>query len=125
MEITVRNGNKKLISSGIINIEVDTDPSIEFDVYGLPLTLTIKILSHDDEKNSSVAFDSSEDSVSITHFLKQNSEKNVRNAGMLTPTDFAITAEGKDIFISWYVIIENTVDNTRIARVSYSFYEAV
>ncbi|OPX47712.1 hypothetical protein B5P53_24315 [Citrobacter portucalensis] len=125
MTIMAKNGNKKLLSSGIFNIEIDSDPSIEFDVYGLKVTLTIDLLSHDDEKKSTVNLDAGDDYVTIRHSLKQNSDDTLQNAGMIRPLDFATTANGKDIFISWYVIIKTTVDKVRIATISYSFYEAL
>ena len=125
MSITVRNGKKKLLSSGMINIEIDSDPAIEFDVEGLKVTLEFVILPSDSKDDTNVTIDVEEDFVSIKHFLKNKVDNTLPSNGMLRPIDFATRGKGEDLYISWYVYIKTTVDNVRIGQVSYSFYEDI
>ncbi len=125
MAITVKNGNKKLISSGIINIEVDSSPVIEFEVDGLKVTLELILLTSDSKDDTNVTIDNGEDFVAIKHFIKAKIDKTIPSSGMLRPIDFATRSDGDDIYLSWHVAIKNTVDNVRIALVSYSFYDEV
>lgn len=125
MAITVKNGNKKLISSGIINIEVDSKPVIEFDVDGLKVTLEVILLPSDSKDDTTVTIDNVDDFVQIKHFIKAKIDNTIPSSGMLRPIDFATRADDEDIYISWNVVVKSTVDNVRIAMVSYSFYDEV
>jgi hypothetical protein len=125
MSITARNGKKKLLSSGMMNIEIDSDPVIEFDVDGLNVTLEVKILPSDSKDETNVTIDAEDDYVSIKHYLKTKMDNTLPSGGMLRPIDFATRGKGEDLYITWYASIKTTVDNVRIAQISYSFYEDI
>lgn len=123
MAITASVGNKSLLCSGIINVVMDENPVINFNVEGMIATLEIKMIASDSNEVSNVLFNVVDKRVELIHTLKPAGTTKIAEAAMLIPLSIATRPNGEEIFITWGVNTIVTKEDRVVARVTYSFYE--
>jgi|GEM_PF-4473478 len=123
MSIKVTTNKKALIYSGIVNIVWDEDPSMVFDVEGLPVKLELKILPENANVNTEVVVDASEKNVLITHRLKSPNAKKIDESGIMIPLELAQRASGQMIYMTWYIVTKQVSEGGFVSVITYSFYE--
>ncbi|HDL8239491.1 TPA: hypothetical protein U5D93_003490 [Yersinia enterocolitica] len=124
MNIKVKTDGKVLINSGLVNVVWDKDPSVMFDVDGLPITLELNTLPDGATSSTEVVLDSSEKMITITHRLKKTNDKKIEESGVMIPLELAMKSTGEMIYMTWFIVTKTVKEGGFVSVITYSFYEA-
>ena len=123
MSITSKTNQKTLICSDHINVVIDEDPSIEFDIEGLNVRLNFEVIPSDSNDKTQVKIDTDGGVVNIYHSMKMKNDNKNSDSGMLIPLAIASRANGDKIYITWSARSKFTIEGALVMQVTYSFYE--
>lgn len=123
MAITSKTNQKRLICSDHINVVIDEDPSIEFDIEGLNARLNFKVIPSNSDDKTQIKIDTDGGVINIYHSMKMKSDNKSSDSGMLIPLALASRINGDKIYITWSARAKFTIEGALVLQVTYSFYE--